>query len=68
MVSDLSVLYVQVMDTHLKDHEWLAGDQYTIADIANFTWVYIHTWSGEQSCCLGGSDCSTFSASLSATT
>lgn len=40
--------FPQVMDTHLKDHEWLAADQYTIADIANFTWVFIHTWSGKE--------------------
>lgn len=40
--------FSQVMDTHLKDHEWLAADQYTIADIANFTWVFIHTWSGKK--------------------
>ena len=30
---------LQVLDTHLKTHEWLAADQYTIADIANFSWV-----------------------------
>jgi glutathione S-transferase len=38
----------QVLEDQLKDHEWLAAEQYTIADIANFTWVYIHSWSGEQ--------------------
>ena len=30
---------MQVLDDHLKNHEWLAADQYTIADIANFSWV-----------------------------
>lgn len=30
---------MQVLDDRLKDHEWLAADQYTIADIANFSWV-----------------------------
>ncbi|EIE26576.1 glutathione S-transferase [Coccomyxa subellipsoidea C-169] len=44
-VNETNRLY-QVLDDHLKDHEWLAADQYTIADIANFTWVFIHTWSG----------------------
>lgn len=28
-----------VLDDRLKDHEWLAADQFTIADIANFSWV-----------------------------
>ena len=35
----LLVEWVQVLDDHLKTHEWLAADQYTIADIANFSWV-----------------------------
>ena len=34
-----------VLDTRLKDHDYLAGD-YSIADIANWTWVRIHKWSG----------------------
>ncbi len=41
--------YLQVMEDQLKNHEWLAADQYSIADIANFAWVYIHTWSGVSS-------------------
>ena len=35
----------RVMDSHLKDHEYLAGD-YSIADIANWAWVRTHKWSG----------------------
>ncbi len=35
----------QVLDTRLADHEFLAGD-YSIADIANWTWVRIHDWAG----------------------
>jgi glutathione S-transferase/GST-like protein len=35
----------EVLDRHLGDHEWLAGD-YSIADIANFAWVRIHEWPG----------------------
>lgn len=35
----------EVLDRHLKDHEYLAGD-YSIADIANFPWVRIHEWPG----------------------
>lgn len=34
-----------VLDTRLKNHEYLAGD-YSIADIANFCWVRTHPWSG----------------------
>ncbi|AOS80903.1 MULTISPECIES: glutathione S-transferase family protein [Hydrogenophaga] len=35
----------RVLDTHLKDREYLAGD-YSIADIANWAWVRTHRWSG----------------------
>ena len=34
-----------VLDNHLKDHEFLAGD-YSIADIANWCWARTHRWSG----------------------
>ena len=34
-----------VLDRHLKEHEFLAGD-YSIADIANWAWVRTHRWSG----------------------
>jgi len=34
-----------VLDKHLKNHEFLAGD-YSIADIANWPWAKIHNWSG----------------------
>ena len=34
-----------VLDTRLKDHEYLVGD-YSIADIANWAWVRIHDWAG----------------------
>lgn len=36
-----------VLDGHLKDHEFLAGD-YSIADIANWAWVRTHRWSGVE--------------------
>ena len=29
---------LHVLDTHLANHEYLAGDEYTIADIAAFPW------------------------------
>ncbi|MBK7002471.1 MAG: glutathione S-transferase N-terminal domain-containing protein [Rhodoferax sp.] len=35
----------RVLDGHLKEHEYLAGD-YSIADIANWAWVRTHRWSG----------------------
>jgi len=35
----------EVMNTHLRQHDYLAGD-YSIADIATWPWVRIHNWSG----------------------
>jgi glutathione S-transferase/GST-like protein len=35
----------EVLDGHLAGHEWLAGD-YSIADIANWSWVQTHEWPG----------------------
>ncbi|MEL6868552.1 MAG: glutathione binding-like protein [Pseudomonadota bacterium] len=35
----------EVLDGHLADNEWLAGE-FSIADIANWCWVRIHRWSG----------------------
>ncbi len=35
----------EVLDGQLKDNEYLAGD-YSIADIANYSWVQSHDWSG----------------------
>jgi len=35
----------EVLDRHLAENEWLAGD-YSIADIANFAWVRTHEWPG----------------------
>ncbi|PIY26886.1 MAG: glutathione S-transferase, partial [Comamonadaceae bacterium CG_4_10_14_3_um_filter_60_75] len=37
----------RVLDTHLRDQEFLAGD-YSIADIANWAWVRTHRWSGVE--------------------
>jgi GSH-dependent disulfide-bond oxidoreductase len=36
----------EVLDTQLAKTEYLAGDEYTIADIANWCWVRTHNWSG----------------------
>jgi GST-like protein len=35
----------EVLDGHLADHEWLAGD-YSIADIANWSWAHTYEWPG----------------------
>ena len=35
----------EVLNGHLADNEWLAGD-FSIADIANWCWVCTHNWSG----------------------
>jgi len=35
----------EVLDRRLQQSEWLADD-YSIADIANWSWVRIHGWSG----------------------
>lgn len=36
----------EVMDSQLEYHRYLAGDEYTIADIATWPWVRIYEWSG----------------------
>lgn len=36
-----------VIERHLSQgREWLAAEQYTIADMANFSWIYGHAWAG----------------------
>jgi GST-like protein len=37
----------EVLDTQLAAHEYLAGD-YSIADIATWSWVHTHAWSGVE--------------------
>lgn len=36
----------EVLERGLTDREWLAADQFTIADIANWCWVRTYKWSG----------------------
>jgi glutathione S-transferase len=36
----------EVLNARLAESEWLAGGDYSIADIANYCWVRIHPWSG----------------------
>eukprot|EP01112_Ceratiomyxa_fruticulosa_P003859 TRINITY_DN1416_c0_g1_i1.p1 TRINITY_DN1416_c0_g1~~TRINITY_DN1416_c0_g1_i1.p1 ORF type:complete len:242 (+),score=45.61 TRINITY_DN1416_c0_g1_i1:144-869(+) len=36
----------EVLERRLSTSDWLAANQFTIADIANFCWVRIHAWAG----------------------
>jgi glutathione S-transferase len=36
----------EVLDRQLASHEYLAGSEYSIADIAHWCWVHGHDWSG----------------------
>lgn len=33
-----------VLDRRLAEHSWIAGDEYTIADIATYPWIARHPW------------------------
>jgi glutathione S-transferase/GST-like protein len=35
----------EVLDRRLGENQWLADD-YSLADIANWSWVHTHSWSG----------------------
>ena len=37
-----------VADKQLSQHDWLAADQYSIADIATFPWIARHEWQGME--------------------
>jgi glutathione S-transferase/GST-like protein len=37
----------EVLDGHLASNEWLAGD-YSLADIANWSWAHTHQWPGVE--------------------
>jgi len=36
----------EVLERRLDESPWLAGDELSIADLANWCWVRIHGWSG----------------------
>ena len=36
----------EVLDKRLKDNEYLAGESYSIADIATYPWIHVHDWAG----------------------
>ena len=46
-VNETARLY-GVMDTHLASHEWLAGSDYSIADVASWGWVWYHRMQGQD--------------------
>ncbi len=35
-----------VLETRLAERKWLAGDEYSVADIATFPWIARHDWQG----------------------
>ena len=35
-----------MLDTQLADNEWIAGDAFSIADMA--TWPWAHLWVGQE--------------------
>jgi GST-like protein len=46
-VTETARLY-GVMDAHLATREWLAGGDYSIADIASWGWVWYHRMQGQD--------------------
>lgn len=38
----------EVLDKRLTDNEYLAGDFYSIADIATYPWITLHNWAGVE--------------------
>ena len=38
----------EVLDNRLKNNEYLAGDDYSIADIATYPWIHVHGWAGVE--------------------
>ncbi len=38
----------EVLDKRLSDNEYLAGDFYSIADIATYPWITLHNWAGVE--------------------
>ncbi|EPQ29838.1 uncharacterized protein PFL1_02511 [Pseudozyma flocculosa PF-1] len=44
-VNETKRLY-RVLDRRLKDHDWLVGDKYSIADINAYPWLQYYRWAG----------------------
>ncbi|WP_411958520.1 glutathione S-transferase family protein [Paracoccus homiensis] len=45
---DESRRLLQVLDTRLRGRDWLAGDEYTIADMAMYPWARAYPWARVQ--------------------
>lgn len=43
---DESRRLLEVLDTRLTGREWLAADEYTIADMATYPWARAYIWAG----------------------
>ena len=62
------------IEKHLSSgKDWLAADQYTIADMANYAWIAWHDWAGKQTlasclCVHAPAKCSKYSRSITACT
>ena len=41
---DITKSIYKVLDDHLKNNNFLAGDEYSIADIATWPWIARHNW------------------------
>ena len=37
-----------VLDTQLGKHEYIAGDEYSIADVSSWGWVFRYDWQGQD--------------------
>jgi len=42
---DESRRLLEVLDTHLAQHLWLAGDEYSIADMMTYPWARAYVWA-----------------------
>lgn len=42
---DESRRLLEVLNARLADHQWLAADQYTIADMATYPWARAYVWA-----------------------
>ena len=38
----------EVLDKRLTDNEYIAGDFYSIADVATYPWITLHNWAGVE--------------------
>ena len=46
--TDESARLYHLLNNHLQERDWMAANQFTIADIALFPWVEYHEWHGQD--------------------